>query len=181
MSSGGDSDVSSGLNELETKLRELERAFSTLGQDLDGPAPADVVPPTRAAPAPVVSLAAPERRDDVQDQIDELVRSQERLTATMQALVEDVSRVVDGLAAAETPAPTPFAARAPRPAPASVWEPRPAPHPVPDTAAGLHIATPLIPHVEPTPAPVARSVRDYLPNPSPPRAPAAEPAADDGG
>ncbi len=170
MSSGGASDVSSGLNELETKLRELERAFSTLGQDLDAPAPADSVTPLRGAPGPVVALAPPEPRDDVQDQIDALVRSQERLTATMQALVEDVSRVVDGLAAAETPAPKP--STAPAPAPASVWEPPP---------PAQHVAAPLIPYEEPTPAPVARSVRDYLPNPSPPRVPDAEPAADDGG
>jgi hypothetical protein len=180
VSGGGDSDVSSGLNELETKLRELERAFSTLGQDLDAPPPAAGVTPLRGAPDPVVALAPPAHRDDVQDQIDELVRSQERLTATMQALVEDVSRVVDGLAAeqaaapAATPAPAPIAAPAPAPAspPVPGWEPPP---------AALHVAAPLIPYEEPTPAPVARSVRDYLPNPSPPHVPDAEPAADDGG
>jgi hypothetical protein len=179
VSSGGDSDVSSGLSELEGKLRELERAFSALGPEVDGHPP--VTPDTPVTPL-AVAPPAPERRDDVQQQIDELVRSHERLTATVQALVEDVSLIADELAV-EAPAAPARAPVASVQAPASVWEPAPAAYSEPTAAdlTAVHVAAPLIPHGEPTPVPVARSVRDYLPTPPSSRPPAAATADDDGG
>jgi hypothetical protein len=157
---GSDSDVSSGLNELESKLRELERAFSTLGHDLEpATAPVAAAPPVvapalvpAAPPPPVVALApapsAPATPDaGVQAQIDELMRSQERLTATVQALVSDVTRLVEGLAA-PVPAPTPATATA------TTWAQPAVIHPLP-----LRVPD------DPTPPPPARSVRDYAPHP----------------
>jgi hypothetical protein len=183
------SDVAAGLSELECKLRDLERAFTTLGVEYDGqpveppdthlaPLPGPPATPSDAAtpgapPAPPPDPPAPAAALDVQNRIDDLTRSQERLSATVETLMADVSKLVDGLAgppaAPNDPAPRdvvqppPPAAAAPPPPPA----PAPDPHPAPPPSAVVH-PLPLRPMPEePTPPPPARSVRDYAPNPPP--------------
>jgi hypothetical protein len=173
------SDVASGLSELECKLRDLERAFTTLGVEYDGrpteppdthltPPPPDT-PSDTAAPAP----ASPPTTPDVQNRIDDLTRSQERLAATVESLMADVSKLVDGLA--KTPAaPHPSAphdvGEPPPPPPAATAPPRepaPDPDPVPSPSGVVH-PLPLRPMPdEPTGPPPARSVRDYAPKPPP--------------
>ncbi len=171
MASGdSESDVAAGLSELECKLRDLERAFSTLGHEYDGrpvePPPSDhLAPPPAAEPPPASQPAAPAP----DDRLEELRRSQERLSATVETLMADVSKLVDGLAkpppAAPPPAPPPVA---PPPPPLAVAPPPPPPPaPLPPL--------PLKPPEEPTPAPEPRSIRDYVPKP-----PATRPPADDG-
>jgi resuscitation-promoting factor RpfA len=153
-----ESDVAAGLSELECKLRELERAFSTLGHEYDGrpsePPPQDHLSPaqpvTGATPPPV----APEPQSS---SIDDLARRQEHLSATLESLQADVSRLVEGLA--KPPPAAPAAAVPPAPAPLA---PRPAPvHPLPVQRVQ-----------EPEPPAEPRSIRDYVPKPPATPAPA---------
>src|SRR5262252_3217990 len=134
MASGDpESDVAAGLSELECKLRELERAFSTLGHEYDG-RPTEPPPEDHLAPVPPATDApadAPAPEPD--DRIEELARTQARLSATLEALQADVSRLVDGLAKPPPGAPQAPSAAAPPPPP-----PPPPPAPPPPPIPPIH-------------------------------------------
>jgi hypothetical protein len=87
-------DVQQTLNELERKLRELQAELrapevpETHAQEPPPPAPEPEPPPPPPPPAP---------HNPLQDQLDELLRFRDQLTAAANQLVEDYTRLVEQL------------------------------------------------------------------------------------
>jgi hypothetical protein len=102
------SDVNETLNELERRLRNLQEQLQPVAPEAvpAGPPP---MPPYRppAAPPPVPPPPAP--TSALQDQLDELMRFRDQLTAAATKLVEDYSRILEQLTrvTGDVPAPAP--------------------------------------------------------------------------
>jgi len=97
----GDADLSQTLDELERKLRDLERELGT--------------PPPTPPPAPAPSMGA--GLGDLAAEIDELSRFRDQLQKIGRELEEEYERVLERLGT-ERPAPAPMPVDEPRPAPA---------------------------------------------------------------
>ncbi|TML02529.1 MAG: hypothetical protein E6G41_15290 [Actinobacteria bacterium] len=109
--SGGD--VQDTLNELERKLRELQAELTHPGASEPPAAHAGPPMPPYRAPAPQAPPspppAAPPPAGGLQDQLDELLRFRDQLSAAATKLVEDYSRILEQLSRVteDVPAPPP--------------------------------------------------------------------------
>jgi hypothetical protein len=102
-------DVQQTLNELERKLRELQaelRAPEVPETHVQEP-PA---PPSPPAPEPPPPPPPPAPHNPLQDQLDELLRFRDQLTAAANQLVEDYTRLVEQLERVAHAPPPPTAA-----------------------------------------------------------------------
>ena len=107
-------DLAATLGELERKLRELERDLSADVPSPPPPPPPRAEVPSPAAPAPTEAADSTRKPPggragvppppDLTPQIEALMRFREQLAYSMSTLLEDCTRLLDGLLAAARPA-----------------------------------------------------------------------------